>query len=121
MPGTAEARKGIQPVVHLSIEGSARAEVAVGEPVSFVAHIETPPNTGELVAAYWDFLGDGSYSTRAELGPGTIEEVTLTGSHTFTAPRTYFPALRVASQRDGDRQIPYARVQNLGRVRVVVR
>jgi len=33
----------------------------------------------------------------------------------------YFPVLRATSQREGDFQTPYARVQNLGRVRVVVK
>jgi hypothetical protein len=120
VPPTAAARKGIQPVVNLRVDGSARAEVSVGQLVSFVAEIEIPPQTGELVAADWDFIGDGSFSTRAELGPGTTDPVILTASHSFTALGTYFPALRVASQRDGDRETPYARVQNLGRVRVVV-
>jgi hypothetical protein len=32
---------------------------------------------------------------------------TVTASHTFTTPGTYFTALRVASQRDGDRTTPY--------------
>lgn len=33
--------------------------------------------------------------------------------------RGRFAVLRVASQRDGDMQTPYARVQNIARVRVV--
>ena len=41
--------------------------------------------------------------------------------HVFDTPGTYFPALRGVSQRHGDRDTPYARVQNLGRVRVVVK
>jgi hypothetical protein len=121
VPVSAAARRGVQPVVHLSVNGSVRAEVSPGEPVSFVARVETPPNTGEVVAADWDFLGNGSYSEPAELGPGTTGPVTLTTSYTFTARGTYFPALRVASQRDGDRETPYARIQNLGRVRVLVK
>jgi hypothetical protein len=39
----------------------------------------------------------------------------------FSKPGTYFPALRVTSQRQGDAKSLYARVRNLGRVRVVVR
>lgn len=38
----------------------------------------------------------------------------------YTTPGTYFPALRVPSQREGDTSTPFAKVQNLGRVRVVV-
>jgi hypothetical protein len=121
VPPSAAARQGIQPVIELSVNGSARAAVPPGQPVSFIAQVEAPPNTGEVVAADWDFLGNGNYSDRAELGHGTRGPVTITASHTFTTPGTYFPALRVASQREGDRNTPYARVQNLGRVRVVVR
>jgi len=41
--------------------------------------------------------------------------------HTFGKAGTYFPALRGVSERTGDRVTPYARVQNLGCVRVVVK
>jgi hypothetical protein len=120
VPPTAAARQGIQPVIHLSADGSARAEVQVGQPVSFVAEVETPPDTGEVVAANWDFLGDGTFPDPAEVEQRTDGHVTVTASHSFTAPGTYFTALRVASQRDGDRVTPYARIQNIARVRVVV-
>jgi hypothetical protein len=53
VPGTAEDRKGIQPVVTVTANGAARAEVAVGKPVKFAAVIEVPPNTGEVVTAQW--------------------------------------------------------------------
>ena len=33
---------------------------------------------------------------------------------------THFPVVRVVAQRDGDVTTPYARLQNLARVRVVV-
>jgi hypothetical protein len=46
--------------------------------------------------------------------------VTLKASYSFAKPGTYFPTLRVASERKGDSASPYARIQNLGRVRVVV-
>jgi hypothetical protein len=47
--------------------------------------------------------------------------MTLTTAHSFAEPGTYFPTLRVASQRTGDTDTPFTRVQNLGRVRVVVK
>ena len=46
--------------------------------------------------------------------------VTLTTRHHFDRPGTYFPVLRVSSQREGNAETPFTRVQNLGRVRVVV-
>ena len=39
----------------------------------------------------------------------------------FIRPGTYFAVLRAASQRQGDATTPFARIQYLGRVRVVVR
>jgi hypothetical protein len=44
----------------------------------------------------------------------------VNATHAFSEPGTYFPALRVASQREGDAGTPFARSLNLSRVRVVV-
>jgi hypothetical protein len=41
-------------------------------------------------------------------------------THTYPEPGTYFPVVRVTSQREGDRDTPYGLIQNLARVRVVV-
>ena len=45
--------------------------------------------------------GEGRYSVRL--------------SHAWREPGTWFPTLRVATQREGDAQTPYARIRNLGR------
>jgi hypothetical protein len=47
--------------------------------------------------------------------------VTVKATHSFSKPGSYFPVLRASSQREGDTKTPYTRVQNLARVRVVVR
>ena len=39
----------------------------------------------------------------------------------YSNPGTYFAVLRAASQREGDARAPYALIQSVGRVRVVVR
>ena len=44
----------------------------------------------------------------------------VTTTYAFSEAGTYFPALRATVHREGDFQSPFARVQNLGRVRVVV-
>ncbi len=120
VPASAAERKGIQPVVHLAVNGRERAEVAVGEVVSFTARIEVPPAPGTVVSAKWDFEGVGTYPDAVALDDPTSETVRLTATHAFTSPGTYFPALRVASQREGDPSSPFARSQNLSRVRVAV-
>jgi hypothetical protein len=118
---TAKARMGIQPVVTLDANGAARAEVTVGEAVHFTATVEVPPSAGTIVAAEWDFDGSGDYPLVQEGLDGSSSRLTLVASHTFAEPGTYFPVLRAISQRQGDGLTPFARVQNLGRVRVVVR
>lgn len=119
IPPTAKERKGIQPVVSLKADGAARAEVGVGKPVRFSAIVETPPNTGKVVSAEWDFDGSGKFSDVATFKPGT--RVTLRSTHVFAKPGTYFVTLRAASQREGDPKTPFAQILNLDRVRVVVK
>ena len=119
LPATAEERGGIQPVIQLAANGGARAEVAVGELVQFSAVIEMPPGAGEMVAAEWDFAGAGDFADQADFAPG--ESVSLTSSHSYSAPGTWFAVLRVAGQREGRVNTPYGRVMNIARVRVVVR
>ena len=120
VPASAADRKGIQPVVHLSVNGGVRAEVAVGETVAFTAEIAVPPAPGSVVSAKWDFEGTGRYADSADLGDSTSETFHLTATHVYTKPGTYFPALRVASQRERNPATPFARSMNLDRVRVVV-
>jgi hypothetical protein len=120
VPTTAEARRGVQPVVALTANGGKRAEVKVGQAVSFSALVEVPPDTGAIVAAEWDFDGAGSYPVAGQLSDPSSSRVAVKTSHSFSKPGTYFPALRVTSQRQGDRSTAFARIQNLGRVRVVV-
>jgi hypothetical protein len=120
VPANANERKGIQPVVELRANGGARTEVAVNQPVTFTATIEVPPNAGKVVAAEWDFEGLGSFAAAEQLGqPQAL--VRLSATHSFAKPGTYFAVLRATSHRHGDMQTPYARIQNIARVRVVVR
>jgi hypothetical protein len=119
LPADATARKGIQPVIELRANGGVRADVKVNQPVTFTAVIDVPPNAGKVVAAEWDFEGAGNYPIAERLdAPQAF--VSLSATHTYSKPGTYFAVLRAASQRQGDVKTPYARVQNLARVRIVV-
>ncbi|MDD9969631.1 MAG: hypothetical protein OXR73_25525 [Myxococcales bacterium] len=120
LPGAAE-RRGLQPVVNLTANGGARADVGVGEQVEFAAIAEVPPEAGYIVAAKWDFEGTGDYPVAETFDSSRVSaHVTMAATYSFSTPGTYFPAVRVTSQRDGDTKTRYARVHNLGRVRVVV-
>jgi hypothetical protein len=122
VPPTAAERKGVQPVVALKANGAARADVKVGEQVTFVGTVEVPPDTGKVVDARWDFEGSGDYPVAGAVRhtDKAGARATVTTTYAFSKPGTYFPALRAASQRNPD-NTPYARIQNLARVRVVVK
>ncbi len=123
VPATATERKGIQPVVMLQTNGSKRADSKVGQSVAFIALVAVPPHTGKIVATNWDFDGTGSFSESGKIAPvsRTDSQVTVKTTHTFTKPGTYFVTLRASSQRQGDAKTPFTRIQNLDRVRVVVK
>ena len=117
---TAEARKGVQPVVALNVNGGERAEIAAGQSVRFTATVAVPPGAGPVIAAQWDFEGAGSFATSAAVPQGA-RTVSLDITHRYDKPGTYFAGLKGVSQREGDRATPYARIANIDRVRVVVR
>ena len=61
---TAEGRRGVQPVVTLRADGGERADVRVGDTVTFEASADAPPNAGTLIRAEWDFDGVGRVAPR---------------------------------------------------------
>jgi hypothetical protein len=119
VPDDAARRRGVQPVIDLTAGGARRVEVRAGHPVTFTAEIRVPPGTGDVVAAEWDLTGTGRF-TASQFGRPR-PSVQIRRTFIYTEPGTYFPALRVTAQREGDTGTPYARIQNLDRVRIVVR
>lgn len=117
---TAATRGGVQPVVTLKANGGAKAVVRAGQRVNFVTTIAVPPGTGKVVGAEWDFDGSGKFAEKSAL-KAAAQSVTLKASHVFARPGTYFVAMRAYSHRTGNMTSPYARIPNIGRVRVVVK
>ena len=73
-----------------------------------------------MIAAEWDLEGAGDY-TVAERIDTPQPSVRISATNAFSKPGTYFSVLRATSQRHGDGLTPYGRIQNIARVRVVVR
>ncbi|NUU21241.1 MAG: PKD domain-containing protein, partial [Streptomycetaceae bacterium] len=120
VPADAQDRRGVQPVVDLSAAGgTGRVEVRAGQPVTFTAGIEAPPAAGKIVSTEWDFNGTGEFTATPFGTPRPCAEVSAT--FTYPKPGTYIASLRVTSQRDGDATTPFTKVQNLGRIQIVVR
>lgn len=123
VPATAGARRGIQPVPNLTVNGSNVAHVEVAESVTFVGTAEVPRGAGPIVEVEWDFEGAGDYRerrTQVDGGEGHLSMVAHTLEHAFSKPGTYFPCMRVTSQREGSPNSLYGRIQNIARVRVIV-
>ncbi|ULT54899.1 hypothetical protein L1999_17320 [Neobacillus drentensis] len=123
VPSKANERKGIQPVVALKANGSECTIVNAGEQVDFKAEVEMPVHSGQLTFAEWSFEGETDFPVKGEFtnvsGDGTI--ATVEAKYIFSKPGTYFPVLRVKSNRHGDVSDIYTQVQNLCRVRVIVK
>ncbi len=120
LPATAAERGGIQPVVNVTANGADRAEVKVGEPVTFALHAEAPPGAGTIIAAAWDFDGSGRYAFGSDGIDGSAAVIDLQTTHGWDRPGTYFATCLVHSHVDGDPQATSRRLPNLASARVVV-
>jgi hypothetical protein len=119
LPDTAAERGGIQPVVAVTADGGSRADVTAGTGVLLEVHAAVPPGTGAVVSVEWDFDGSGTFPYRHEVD-GTASDVTLSTTHRYDAPGTYFATARVHSHRDGDVSATHRRIPNLAQARIVV-
>lgn len=118
LPESATERKGIQPVVDLLVNGTTKIYVKAGQRVTFQGKATVPSGYGKVVKTEWDFEGTGNYK---ELSLRTPEaSVTESVYFTYSKPGTYYPVLRVTAQRDGVKESPFTRIENMGRVRVVI-
>lgn len=117
---TAAQRNGVQPVVAMTARGANRVDISAGQSVAFSVTADTPPGTGKIVDVEWDLQGSGTFSpVTAVPSPGS--HVTLTDKAAFTHPGTYFATVRISAARNGaEGASPYALVQNIASVRVVV-
>ena len=120
VPPTAKQRRGIQAVVDLTSSRGVRYEGTAGDEVAFVATVEVPAGGGMIVAAEWDFEGSGDFPVQTPGLDGSADRAALTVSHTYAEPGTYFPAVRITTQRRGDLRTRHGRIHNLGRARVVI-
>lgn len=111
-------RGGIQPTVELTSRGSTRVTAIAGRTVDFSALAKVPPGLGKVVRVEWDFLGTGNYTAVPFGRPTSVAEAR--NSYAYSQPGTYYAAVRVTVERNGDAGSTFAQVQNLDRIRVVV-
>jgi hypothetical protein len=113
----AVTRKGLQPLVEVTVNGSDHAAVNVDQPVKLVAKLEMPPMTGQIVQYNWTY----GTATDETILSKPMQRVDITRTVSFTAPGDYIIRLAVNGQRRGlvdpaDQTL----AQNFKEVRVVV-
>jgi hypothetical protein len=118
VPSAASARGGVQPTVVVTVDGADSTAIDQGQSVTLRVMCEVPPDTGVIVAVDWDLDGTGSFATHEEFDPAPA--VTVERQWSPNARGTWFPVVRVASERHGDKASRFARIQNIARARVVV-
>jgi hypothetical protein len=118
----ANDRHGIQPVPVATIDGKKRADVHQGDEVTIHVVAEAP--VGKITAAKWSFDGC-HYTRRQDLRHATYSEdgrkVDFDTKVSFSKPGTYFAAVKVTAQRDGDAKTIFTDINNIDRVRIVVK
>ncbi|MHA8065268.1 PKD domain-containing protein [Aquirufa sp. ROCK2-A2] len=120
VPSDATIRKGIQASVQLTITGKKKIETKRGQIFVMKVATQLPPNAGKIVSVEWDLDGSGKFATKENkvaLNKNGVFQI----SHSYSKPGVYFPTVRIASERNGDANTPFARIQNLDRVRVIVK
>lgn len=118
LPPTAAERGGTQPVVRVTADGSARAEVASGQAITIRIEAEAPPGAGTITKIHWDFDNSGRFAVEQPITQGETA-LSLSVTHAYEKPGTYFAVARVRLNREGD---PAAarQVENLAAARVIV-
>ena len=116
----ADERNGIQPVVTLTVDGSKQIEVAANQAVEFRGRIEVPPGAGKVVGTGW-FFGEGAPRYEIDRIDEPKQKVELRKTHTYAKPGVYYATLFAVSHRHGDTSPALTSIQNLDRVRIVVR
>ncbi|MGP2442700.1 PKD domain-containing protein [Streptomyces sp. JW3] len=118
VPASAGERQGIQPVARLTADGAEAVQVPAGQEVLLRAEIDCPPGGGSVTALSWDLDGTGTFAVQdaVESAPRVERE----RRHVFTEPGTHFVTVRASAHRDARSDTPFARLDTLARVRVVV-
>jgi hypothetical protein len=119
LAATAAERKGVQPVVTLTANGGTLAKVKVGETVKFIAKVDAPPGNSFVRGISWSFEG-GEPKGRLSNEKSNRRTSIFETQTSYDAPGTYFVTAKGSAQRKDAIGTPYALVENLARVRVVV-
>ena len=118
-------RHGIQPVATVRINREESAEIKPGERATIQVTAVVPKGTGRVVRATWCLDESKQFTHPVDMKQATYsadgEEVTFDTTISYERPGTYFPTVKIFSERNGDANTPYTCIANLGKVRVIVK
>lgn len=128
---SAAERRGLQPVVELTANGSVCAKIKAGEAVHFAVHAQVPPGAGEITAVDFGFADnrnipggmDADFPVKGAVCR-CIEEglsaATAEAEYTFDTPGVYYASARVKANRNGDAADLFTQVKNIARAKIIV-
>ncbi|MDU0328440.1 hypothetical protein RWH43_16900 [Microbacterium sp. KSW2-21] len=112
------SRGGVQPIVTLTVGGTDRIQVGVGEVVDVHVTAQATTAEGVIVHVASDLTGTGRFGLPEPVAPR--KKITAVRQCAFDAAGTYLVAIKVTAQTSGDPDDPFARIDNIAQVRVVV-
>ena len=96
-----------------------------GEQVTIHVTVDVPKGTGKVVRADWCIDGSKEFTQPVDMSKAKYsadgERVEFEQVVSYDKAGTYFPTVKVYSERKGDAKTPYTCIANLGKVRVVVK
>jgi hypothetical protein len=85
---------------------------------------DVPAGTGKIVGAEWSFDDSKKFTQLVDLNKATYSAdrswIEFDTKVSYDKPGTYFPTVKVYSERNGDTNTSYTRIPNLAKVRIVV-
>jgi hypothetical protein len=115
-----DERGGIQPVISVTANGAARADVDSGAAVELAFTARVPSGTGPVISVDWDLDGNGTFATPVSDIDGRATTVGGTTTVSFADAGTHFVGVRVVSHRAGQVNAVTDRIENVARARIVV-
>ena len=107
LPPRAAERGGIQPVVEVTANGAVDRGQGRPERSTLAVPRGAAAGPGSIVEVKWDFDGGGIYPFTDPSVDGRASKVSLTKTHSYDKPGTYF-ATALVSHRDGDQRVAAA-------------
>jgi hypothetical protein len=120
VPQKASERKGLQATLQLFANENKRTEISPGTEVIFKADIQVPERGGIITSAKMLFT-DGAKWQDVTLTSEDGVNYTARSTYTYDSEGTYYPVLHITTERAGNKEDIFTQIENLDRVRVVVR